>query len=74
MHQVLQFGPSGLLGLLLLIVFVAVGLIIIVFVIKAVLFLLPAAIVALIVWFITGSHLLTGLAFLLIAAISIARR
>jgi hypothetical protein len=59
-----------LAGLLLL---VLVGIVVIVL-IGAFLFLLPAFAVALIVWFITGNQLLTGVAFLAVALISLAKR
>jgi hypothetical protein len=57
----------GLLGL------VVVGVIVIVLV-GAFLFLLPAIVVAVIVWLITHDNLLTGIAFLAVALISLARR
>jgi len=71
--QVSQFG-ADIVGLLLLLFFLIVGIAIIAFVVKLFLFLVPAAVVALIVWWITGSPLLTGIAFLLIAAISLTKR
>jgi len=58
-----------LAGLILLVI----GLIIIVFIAKVLFFFLPAAIVALVVWFLTGSGLWAGIAFLVIAALSIAK-
>lgn len=63
--------PLDLAGLLILLV---VGLMIIVFIAKVLFFLLPAAIVALVVWFLTGSGFWAGIAFLIIAALSIAKR
>lgn len=74
LYLVLQSLASDLVGFLVLIAFLAIGFVIIVFVVKAFIFLLPAAIVAAIVWWITGSPMLTGIAFLVIAAISLARR
>ena len=74
MHQVLQFFTSDMFGFLVLIAFLVIGLLIIVLVVKAFFFLLPAAAVAVIVWWITRSPILTGIAFLVIAAISLARR
>jgi len=71
--QVFQFG-ADLVGLLLLLVFLIIGIAIIAFVVKIFLFLLPAAAVALMVWWITNSPTLTGIAFLVIAAISLAKR
>ncbi len=64
-----------LLELAVLLILLIIGVLIIVFVAKVLFFFLPAAIVALVVWFITdGNKLLTGIAFLVIAAISIAKR
>jgi arginine exporter protein ArgO len=64
--------------LVILLALLIIGVLIIIFVAKVLFFFLPAAIVALIVWFITlgtpYNKLLTGVAFLLIAAISIAKR
>lgn len=62
------FDLWGLIGL------VIIGLVII-FVIKLVVVLIPAAIVAAIVWFVTnGNAWLTGVAFLVIAALSILKK
>ena len=64
-----------LLELAVLFILLIIGVLIIVFIAKVLFFFLPAAIVAIVVWFITdGNKLLTGIAFLLIAAISIAKR
>ncbi len=57
----------GLIGLVIL------GLIII-FLIRLILILIPAAVVAFIVWFFTGSMWLAGVAFLIIAAISLLKK
>ena len=54
-------------------VLVLIGLIIIM-VVGALLFLLPAAIVAGVVWYFTGNELYAGLAFLAIAVLSLTRR
>lgn len=64
----------GWLTLPLLILFIIIGLIIII-VIKLFLVLIPAIIVAAIVYFLTGGDLFwTGVAFLVVALISIAAR
>jgi hypothetical protein len=42
--------------------------------VKIVFLFLPAAIVAIVVWFLTGSWLWAGVAFLIIAFISITKR
>jgi len=74
---VLPFLP-WLIELAVLFVLLIIGVLIIVFIAKVLLFFLPAVIVAIVVWFITldspYNKLLTGIAFLLIAAISIAKR
>lgn len=57
-------------GLLALVV---IGVIVVVLV-GAFLFFLPAILVAAIVWFITGHELLTGVAFLAVALVSLAKR
>lgn len=57
-----------------LVLLVVIGLFIIVVVVKLIVFLLPAAVVAFVVWFLTGSLFLAGIAFLVIAVISAAKR
>lgn len=59
-----------LAGLLILVV---IGVIVIALV-GAFLFLLPAIVIAAIVWWITGNSLLTGVAFLAVALVSLVRR
>ena len=54
-------------------VLVLIGLIIIM-VVGALLFLVPAAIVAGVVWYLTGNELYAGVAFLVIAIISLTRK
>ncbi|MGD0805545.1 MAG: hypothetical protein ABSA11_15905 [Candidatus Bathyarchaeia archaeon] len=54
-------------------VLVLIGLIIIM-VVGALLFLLPAAIIAGVVWYLTANELYAGVAFLLVAIISLTRR
>jgi len=49
------------------------GLIILLFIVKALFFFLPAAIVAIVVWFLTKSEFWAGIAFLIIAVLSIAK-
>ena len=57
----------GLIGLILL------GLVII-FIIRLVIVLIPAAVVAFVVWYLTQSTWWAGLAFLVIAALSILKK
>ena len=61
--------------LAILFLLVVIGIVIIVVVAKIILFVLPAGIIALVVWFLTGGSLLwAGVAFLVVAFISILRR
>lgn len=68
-------GSLGLIGLLALIAFFIIGIFVIIFVAKVIFFVLPAAIIALIVWLLTGGNeLLAGIAFLVVAVLSLTRR
>jgi len=69
-----QIGSIDLSQLAILFLLVVIGIVIIVVVAKIILFVLPAGIVALVVWFLTGSLLWAGVAFLVVALISILRR
>jgi hypothetical protein len=62
---------AGALGILGAIVLVIIGILVIVLIVGALLVLLPAIIVAIVVWFITGSFFFAGIAFLVVAIISI---
>ena len=66
--------PGGLVGILLLAVLLIIGIIIIILIAEVLLFLLPAALIAFVVWFLTGSLFLAGIAFLIVALISLSRR
>jgi hypothetical protein len=69
------FNLPPLYDLLLLIILLAIGIAIIVIIAKLLLFILPAAIVALVVWWLTGGSLFwAGVAFLVVAFISLIRR
>jgi len=57
-----------------LLIFLVIGLIIIIVIAKVLLFFLPAAIIAIVVWFLTESWFWAGVAFLIIAFISVTRR
>jgi hypothetical protein len=48
--------------------------VIVIMIIGALIFLLPAAILAVVVWFLTGSMFWAGIIFLVIAVISLLRR
>lgn len=71
----LFLGSFDLMGLLALLVLLILGIIIIVVIVKILFFILPAAIVALIVWLISGENeVLAGIAFIAIAVLSILKR
>jgi uncharacterized membrane protein YkgB len=61
-------GIADILGGVILLI---IGILIIVLLVAAAIVLLPAIIVAVIVWFLTGSFLYAGIAFLVVALISL---
>lgn len=67
-------GLPALYELAFLFLLVVVGLVIIILLAKVLLFILPGAIIAFVVWFLTGSLLWAGIAFLIVSFISIVRR
>ncbi len=62
------------LSIIALIFLLAIGLIILVVVVGSILLFLPAAIIAFVVWFLTGDLFLAGIAFLIIAVLMIVFR
>ncbi len=70
----LPFDIPPLYDLLLLVLLLIIGIAIIIIIAKVILFVLPAGIVALVVWFLTGSFFWAGIAFLVVAFISLIRR
>ncbi len=62
-----------IIDVLLLFLALLIGLYIFLFVVKVIIFVLPAALVALIVWFFTASLFLAGVAFLVIAILIVLR-
>jgi len=62
-----------LIDLIGLIVLIIIG-IIIVFLVKVFFMLIPAALVAIVVWFLTGSGWWAGIAFLVVAALSVIKK
>jgi hypothetical protein len=62
------------LSLIALIVLVLIGLVIIIAIIGSIILFLPAAIIAFVVWLLTGDLFLAGLAFLVVALLLIFRR
>ena len=67
-------GFGFLFEVIALIILLVIGIVIIVVVAKVLLFFLPAAIIALVVWLLTESWLWAGIAFLVVAFISVAKR
>ena len=67
-------GLPALYELLFLFLLVIVGLVVIILIAKVLLFILPGAIIALVVWFLTGSLLWAGIAFIVVSVISLVRR
>jgi hypothetical protein len=67
-------GLPVLYELLILFLLVVVGLVIIILIAKVLLFILPGAIIALVIWFLTGSLLWAGVAFIVVSFISLVRR
>ncbi len=70
----LPFDIPPLYDLLLLFLLLIIGIAIIIIIAKVILFVLPAGIVAVVVWFLTGSFFWAGVAFLVVAFISLIRR
>jgi hypothetical protein len=73
LFAILNSNVLGSLSIPFLIVLVIIGLIIIIL-IKLFLVLIPAIIVAVIVWLITGDLFWTGIAFLIVALLSIVAK
>ena len=70
----LPFGLPPLFEIFALLVLLVIGLLILVLIIKVIFLFLPAAIIAVVVWFLTGSLFWAGIAFLIVALISIIGR
>ena len=67
-----MFG--GLLDILILIGLLVIGFLIILFIGKVIWFFIPAGIIALVVFFLTGNLTWTGITFLVIAALSLLKK
>jgi len=65
---------TGIADILGGIIFLVIGVLIIVLLVATAIVLLPAIIVAVIVWFLTGSFFYAGIAFLVVAIISLAAK
>jgi hypothetical protein len=71
----LGLGFGLIVDLILLLALVIIGIIIIIVIAKVFLFFLPAAVIAVVVWFLTGySYFWAGVAFLVVAFLSVLRR
>jgi len=71
----LGLGLGLLFEVIALLILLIIGLIIIVVVAKVLLFFLPAALIAVVVWFLTGFSLFwAGVAFLVVAFLSILKK
>ncbi|UCE96452.1 MAG: hypothetical protein JSV51_02270 [Candidatus Bathyarchaeota archaeon] len=68
------FFSFGLFGLIALLALLILGIIIIIAVVKILHFVLPAGIIALVVWLLTQNEVYAGLAFIAVAALSILKR
>ena len=68
------FGLNFVAEIFVLLILLVIGIVIIIIIAKVLLFVLPAAIVAGVVWFLTRSLFWAGVAFLAIAFLSILRR
>jgi hypothetical protein len=66
-------GLPMLHELLFLFLLVVVGLVIIILIAKVLLFILPGAIIGFVVWFLTGSLLWAGIAFIVVSLLSLVR-
>ena len=68
------FGLDFVAEIFLLLILLVIGIVVIIIIAKVLLFVLPAAIVAAVVWFLTGSLFWAGVAFLAVAFLSILKR
>jgi len=68
------FRTASLSELVFLLLLLVAGIAIIMLVVKIVLFVLPAAVIAFVVWLLTDSLYWAGIAFLAVALISLIKR
>ncbi|MGI0091679.1 MAG: hypothetical protein ACREBS_08220 [Nitrososphaerales archaeon] len=76
MIQVLPYAPylgilSGIADIFGGFILLIIGILVIILIVGVLIVLLPAIIVAIIVWFLTGSIFYAGIAFLIVAIISL---
>lgn len=69
-----EFFGYSLSELIILFILLIIGLAIIIFIVKLIFIFLPAAIIGFVVWWFSGSLFWAGIAFLLVALVSIVRR
>jgi hypothetical protein len=69
----LFLGSFGVLGVLVLLALVIVGILIIIVIAKVLFFILPAAIIALAVWWLTEEAVYAGIAFIAVAVLSLLK-
>ena len=69
----LFLGSFGVVGLLVLLALVIIGILLIIVIAKVLFFVLPAAIVALGVWWLTGEAVYAGIAFIAVAVLSLLK-
>jgi hypothetical protein len=74
LHQASLQILGGIIAIIGGFILLIIGILIIVLIVGAAIFLLPAIIVGIIIWFFTGSLFYAGVAFLIIALISLVRR
>lgn len=70
----LSFQLPSIYELALLLLLLIIGIALIILVVKILLFILPAGIIAVVVWFLTGSFFWAGVAFLVVALILLLKR
>jgi len=73
MHPVSQLF-DGIPSIVITLFLLVVGILIVVFILKLLVVLVPAGIIALIVWWLTGSTMYAGIAFLVIAVLGFLKR
>lgn len=69
----LFLGSFGVLGVLALLALVIVGILNIIVIAKVLFFVLPAAIIALAVWWLTGEAVYAGIAVIAVAVLSLLK-
>ncbi len=68
------FEVIGLFGLILAIIFIVIALLLLIFLVGTLIHFLPAVIVAILVWLLTGSFFWGAIAFLVVALLMVLWR